>query len=149
MKKYGEHSNIPAAFLTEIIIVILFFALSAATVLTLFSQAKKTSDRAEAQSLAMFTAASCAEDLRTAKDMEAALLACYPGILRQGEAYTLPLDHEMLPAQEGEYRLAVNLYEETTPAGILQKAQIAIETDCGEELYALTTANYVHEEVRP
>ena len=149
MKKYGERSQTPAAFLVEIIIVILFFALSAATVLTLFSHAEKISDRAEEQSLAMFTAASIAEDVRTAQDMEAALLAACPGIQQEEGRYLLALNDEMMPEENGAYRLAVTLTRENTGAGILQKADIAILREAGEEVYSLTAAGYVHEEVRP
>lgn len=149
MKKYGGHSGLSMAFLTELLLVILFFALSAAAAMSLFSKAAETADKAEKLSLAMFAAASAAEDLRTADNMESALLESYPGAEKRDGRYLLPLDDEMLPAENGGYRLAVTLSEEDFGAGVLQRAEIAVETALGEELYSLTAAGYIPGEARP
>ena len=149
MRRQSAHSGLPGAFLIEIVIVILFFALSAGTILTLFGYAEKTSRKAEDLTSAMILAQSLAETLRTAEDMEEALLAEYPEMLRDGEDYVQPLDDEMLPASEGALWLCVHITREETAAGILSKAEIAIETALGEGLYTLTAAGYLPLEVLP
>lgn len=98
--------------LTELVIVILFFALSATVIIRLFISAYAVSDKSEYISAAVMETGNWAERLRAVDDMEALLLA-EGFILVEGEyvataesGLDLAIKLEVQPADGGSMNIA-------------------------------------------
>lgn len=99
--------------LVEIVIAVLFFALSATVILDMYAAAYAKSALAGAQSAATTDAQNLAEQLKTAEDWPSLLTGA--GFDAADGAYTLERDG---------YRLAVTANEENAGAGTLRTAEI-------------------------
>ena len=125
------------ALLVEILIAVLFFALSATTLLEVFVGAHTQSVRAEVTNEALFAAQNLADRLYSAEDAEA--LLTQDGFLKEENAWTLDC---------GAYALAVTLGEERAAGGAIRSAQVLAQY--GEDtLLSLPSVRYTPEEVRP
>ncbi len=130
----GHRAN---ALLVELLLVILFFMLSATTLVELFAGAKHKTIQARATNTAVMEAENLADDLYGADDPEA-VLQDY-GFTRQDESWIL---------EKGEYTLTVTGHEEAAEAGTLRIFTIAGSGD-GKDLFALPSARYLPKEVSP
>ncbi len=130
----GHRAN---ALLVELLLVILFFMLSASTLVELFAGAKHKTIQARATNTAVMEAENLADDLYRAEDPEA-LLQDY-GFTRQDESWIL---------EKEEYTLTVTGREEAAEAGTLRIFTIAGSGD-GKDLFALPSARYLPKEVSP
>lgn len=104
------------ALLVEILMAVLFFALSAAVILQVFATAHNLGNRAELQGTALNRAQNLAERLYAAEDMEALLAAeqfeiCGSGCWHRGEE---------------QFTLLVRTHDETTAAGTLKTATVSV-----------------------
>ena len=123
--------------LMELIIVILFFALSASVILQVFAAGYGQSGRTRRLDGALVTAQDWAERLSATDDMEQLLLDGGWQVQADG---TLRLD-----VQQG-VTLTAALSEERGDAGTLYRARI-VAADGDEEAFTLPVANYVPGEV--
>lgn len=123
--------------LVEILIVVLFFALSATTLLEVFVGARNQSVRAEITNEALFDAQNLADQLYSAQDAEALLAG--KGFTREQDAWRL---------KKGAYDLTVTLTEERLPGGVLRGARVCAQYG-GQTLLTLPGARYMPEEVTP
>ncbi len=121
----------------EILIAVLFFALSATTLLEVFVGARNQSVRAEVTNEALFAAQNLADRLYSAEDAEA--LLTQEGFVKGQDAWTLDC---------GGYALTVTLEEESVTGGALRSAQVSAQYR-GDTLLTLPGARYMPEEVRP
>ena len=126
-----------SALLVEIIIAVLFFALSATVILDVFATAYAQSTYAAACNAAMEEAQNCEEHIYASASPEQTLIE--DGFVANGDTWT----------REGEgYTLYVELGQEETGAGMLRTAEIRAMR--GErELLTLPCARYIPEEVAP
>ncbi len=105
------------ALLTELIIVILFFALTAVTALQLFVGANQKSQTNQSAQEAMLCATNWAEKLTGQTDPASLLLA-------SGFAQD---DSGLYSLREGEYMVQVSVTTEQKPAGVLMHASIVTQ----------------------
>ncbi len=132
----AKHNQL-RALLVEILIAVLFFALSATTLLEVFVGARNQSVRAEVTNEALFAAQNLSDRLYSAEDAEA--LLTQEGFLQEQDAWTLDC---------GDYALAVTLGEESVTGGTLRSARVSAQYG-DETLLTLPGARYTPEEVRP
>jgi len=130
----AKHMN---ALLVEIMMAVLFFALSAAVILELFAAGHNLSRQAEVLGSAAVHAQTLSEQLYAAEDMPALLKG-------QGFGYAESSWAKNFDA----YEIQVRLEEENTGAGEMQHALIRVLRD-GEELVNLPCVRYVSGEVTP
>jgi len=95
------------SLLTELVVVVLFFALSQAVILQVFAKAEQINSNAQIQNHAIIQAENVAETLAVSDNAEQALLSL--GFLRDGGVYTLT-------SAEG-YRLQAAVSRLSQPAG--------------------------------
>lgn len=130
MKK-GGHLN---ALLVEILIAVLFFALSATVILETFATSRSQTSRAGLVNAAMGAGQDLAERLYAAVD--AGGLLEEEGFAFGGDAWEKDF---------GEYRMRVQIDGEPTAAGMLRRMEVsALEGD--ESLFALPCSRYFPEE---
>ena len=115
--KSNNHSN---ALLVELLIVVLFFMISATVLLRIFADARFQSSRAELLAAATVQAQNIAEQLYAADDREALLPAL--GFSEQEDGWLLAGD---------DYTIRVVLSEEERTGGTLHLDRVRIEA--GEE----------------
>lgn len=125
--KSSNHSN---ALLIELLIVVLFFMISATVLLRLFADARMQSRKAEILADATVQAQNVAEQLYAADDREAKLLSL--GFAAQEGAYTL---------SEEEFTISVHLEKEDKPGGILFRDMVVIDLE-GETMLTLPCLRY-------
>ena len=125
------------ALLVELLLVILFFMLSATTIVELFAGAKHKTVQARATSEAIMEAQNIADDLYGAEDPEAVLQEL--GFTKNGDSWIL---------EEKEYTLTVTQQEEAAEAGTLRTFTISAAGD-GKDLYSLPSTRYLPKEVSP
>lgn len=130
----GRRAN---ALLVELLLVILFFMLSATTIVELFAGAKHKTVQARATSEAIMEAQNIADDLYGADDPDAVLKEL--GFSEGDGIWTL---------EETEYTLTVLQKEEETEAGILHTFTVSATGD-GKDLFSLPSTRYLPKEVSP
>lgn len=132
--KEGSRAN---ALLIELLLVILFFMLSAMTLVKIFGGAKLKSLEAQAMNHALQQSQNVAETLYGAGDSEAALEEM--GFRQDGESWVI----------DGEgYQLRVTAETEETDAGSLLTHKIT--GIMGEkEMFTLPESRYIPREVTP
>lgn len=126
------------AFLVEMTAVILFFALAATAVITLFVGADKRAKEAAALSGAVLAASSAAELVRTSASPEADFSARYGATQAEG-GYEAWLDPSFLPGGLQEYILRL----ECGRAGGMCEMTVSVMEKDGEELYSLSCARFM------
>lgn len=132
-----EKHNPFRALLVEILIAVLFFALSAPVLLEVFVGARNQSVRAEVTNQALLAAQNLADRLYVAETAEDILRQA--GFTEAGEDWTLEADG---------CALTVTLEEKRFPGGLLRSAGITAQYG-GETLFTLPCARYLPEEVAP
>lgn len=128
-------NNHLSTLLVEIMVAVLFFALSATVLLDMFVAARNQSMRAGICNEALAAAQNLADRLYAAADADALLQS--EGFAPEGGAWTLDC---------GRYSFTVTLEEEPTAAGTLRNATVAAQSG-GKLLLTLPCARYVPGEV--
>ena len=117
--------------LVELLIVLLFFALSQAIVVQVFARAQQVNRAADLLSRTLSTAENTAEVLAVSEDPAKALQQL--GFTASGGAYVLPV--------EGEYALNASILRAAQPAGML--TTVLLEGQRAEEtLFTLPACQY-------
>ncbi len=132
-----EKHNQLRSLLVEILIAVLFFALSATVLLEVFVGAHGKSDRAAAMNGALFAAQNLADTLCCAED--AAALLAREGFTEREDGWT---------RESGAYALTVTLGEERLAGGTMRRATVRAQYG-GETILTLPCARYQPEEVTP
>lgn len=133
------------AFLVEMIIVVLLFALSSTVVLMLFTKAHQRSEQSIALNESMLLLESAAEAIRAGKDANAAFLSLYPGAQSNMDGFFVRVNALGEPDMQGEYTLELSLSYEDGPVGRIENATLRAVKD-GECSYTLSVVNYVPKE---
>ena len=120
--------------LVEILIAVLFFALSATVVLDAFVIARSQSREAYVYNIALAQAQDVADSLYVGEDAEDVLAGA--GFARDGENWS---------RENEEFTLSVTLSEEATAAGVMRVAQVRAERG-GKAIFALPCSRYLPEE---
>ncbi|MBQ0136227.1 MAG: hypothetical protein KBS43_05785 [Oscillospiraceae bacterium] len=125
-------------FLMELIIVIMFFALSAAICMKVFSSAKVKTDLARNMTNASFAAESLAECYKAEKLDGTDLSKVYPYATDYNDVYTVYYDADWTMAKEfeGEYRATLVEHEEE----YYTQAKIVVYDKSGAELFSMDCA---------
>ena len=131
MAKGGRQS----ALLVEIVIAVLFFAMSATVILNVFAAAYRQSSYAGALSLSTEEAQNLAERLYLSDDPQAMLAG--EGFTQDGDTWRLSTD---------AYDMMVEFVSEQSDAGELRTANIVVER-AEETLIELPLARYIPREV--
>ena len=132
-----DRNNHLSTLLVEILIAVLFFALSATVLLEMFVASRSQSAYAGLCGEALCTAQNLADELYAADDAQALLTQA--GFALEDGVYTL---------EDGDYTLAVTLAERQTQAGALREAEVsALRGD--ETLIRLPCSRYVPGEEIP
>ena len=121
----------------EILIAVLFFALSATILLEVFVGARNQSLRAGITNEALFAAQNLADRLYCAEDAETLLTQA--GFSREKDAWTL---------NRGAYTLTATWEEERLLGGTLRSAKVCAQYG-DETLLTLPCTRYLPEEVGP
>ena len=130
-------SNQLNTLLVEIMIAVLFFALSATVILQTFVITRNQSRQAGIYDEALMLAQNMADELYVADDYTAVLQSA--GYAQEDEGWTLRMD---------EYYLRVTASEEEMAAGVMFSAEVrAFQAD--ELLLTLPCLRYVPGEVQP
>jgi type II secretory pathway pseudopilin PulG len=130
--KSGSRSN---ALLVELLIVVMFFMLSATVLLQVYATSSKQSNRAGLLTVALNEAQNVAERLYASDEPEDTLQAL--GFEKQGDVWRL--------AQE-DYSLQVTGETEKTESGTMYRHQVLAEKD-GETLVTLPVSRYQEEKL--
>ena len=131
MTKSGRQSSL----LVEIVIAVLFFAMSATVILNVFATAYRQSSYAGALSASTQEAQNLAERLYLSDDPQAMLAG--EGFVQEGDMWRMTT---------GAYDFAVELVSEQSDAGELRTANIAV-LRAEETLVELPLARYIPREV--
>ena len=123
------------ALLVEILIAVLFFALSSTVILEAFVAAREMSREAGVLNDALAEVQNWNAKLYAAEEIGAVLEE--EGFIAEGNAWT---------ADRGEYSLEVSVEEEAQEAGALRTAYIRAFT-AEEEMFAIPCVRYLSEEV--
>lgn len=123
------------ALLVEIMMAVLFFALSAVVILELFTAAHVRSSEARLSGDALGRVRNLTERLCAADDPEALL-----------ESEGFEAAEALWRMNAGEYVLTVDMDFEETAAGSMMRAEVAAEQD-GAQLILLPCAKYIPGEV--
>lgn len=130
MKKGKSNS-----LLMELLIVTLFFAISASVLVEVFAAAGNQNRRAEHLNVAQATAQDVADRLYAASDAEACLTEC--GFEQDGEIWVRADD---------PLEIQVTLHEEETEGGVMRRAEVrACEGE--DTLLTLPASRYLSGEV--
>ena len=125
-----KSTNRSNALLIELLIVVLFFMISATVLLQLFSSARSQSAKAELLSLATVQAQNIAEQLYASGDEEALLLS--KGFTKTENGWE---------KEEDGLLAVVSLAQEPTGSGILHTGTVSLSVD-GEILLSLPCTRY-------
>ena len=131
MAKGGRQSSL----LVEIVIAVLFFAMSATVILNVFATAYRQSSYAGALSASTQEAQNLAERLYLSDDPQAMLAG--EGFVQEGDMWRMTTD---------AYDVAVELVSEQSDAGELRTANITV-LRAEETLIELPLARYIPREV--
>lgn len=132
-----DRNNHLSTLLVEILIAVLFFALSATVLLEMFVASRSQSAYAGLCGEALCAAQNLADEVYAAEDAQAMLSQA--GFAQQDGVFTL---------ENGEYTLAVTFGERQTKAGALREAEVcALRGD--ETLIRLPCSRYVPGEAIP
>jgi len=118
--------------LIEMVVVILFFALSQTIVLQVFAKAQQVNRNAEILNHALMRAEDAAETLAVSDDAETALTEL---------GFTLNADEYRLADEEDGYRLVATVGRFTQPAGVLTTVELKAYRD-DTELFTLPASRY-------
>ena len=125
--KSGNRSN---ALLVELLIVVMFFMLSATVLLQVFSTTRSQSNRAGMLIEALNESQNVADRLYGAQDAEAALLEM--GFISQSGEWRL---------EKNGYTITVTASEKSAPNGVMNRFEVrAVQND--EALLTLPVARY-------
>lgn len=139
----GATARRSTAFLTELLIVILFFSVASAVTIRMFAAAHDTSAQSERLHSAVIEAQSVAEVLRVEKDATAALAFLYGNVTQQDELFVVQFDKSWQPvSSEGAYVLSVAQEDIAQAGGDMLTFEIHIATAQGETIYRLETGSY-------
>lgn len=130
----GSRAN---ALLVELLLVILFFMISAAIIVQVFADAKMKSRTAHITNASMMEAENLADELYHADNPEE--LLANQGFTSENGEWVL---------QRDEYLLKVTKQEEETGSGILRTYSIS-GMDGDKTLLTLPSARYIPKEVSP
>ncbi len=130
-----DKNNQSRALLVEILIAVLFFALSATTLLEVFVGARNQSLRAEIANEALFAAQNLSDRLYCAEDAESLLTQA--GFSREQDGWMLNC---------GAYALRVTWAEENYEGGTLRSAKVCAQAG-DETLLTLPCTRYLPKEV--
>ncbi|MEL7609928.1 MAG: hypothetical protein AAGU74_10515 [Bacillota bacterium] len=133
------------AFLIEMIIVVMLFALSSTVVLMLFTKAHQRSQQSIVLNESMLLLQSTAELIRAGSDAKAAFLSAYPEAQSAGDGFAVRVNVLGEPEEQGEYMLELSLSYEEGPAGRIENATLRALRDGGCS-YTLSVVNYVPKE---
>ena len=125
--KSGNHSN---ALPVELLIVVMFFMLSATVLLQVFSTARNQSNRAGMLIEALNETQSVADRLYIARDAEAALADM--GFSQQNNEWSL---------DKNGYTITVTASEESAPNGVMNRFEVRAVQNV-EALLTLPVARY-------
>ncbi|NLI21635.1 MAG: hypothetical protein GX418_08825 [Clostridiales bacterium] len=125
------------ALLIELVIALLFFALSQAIILRVFADAQTTNADARAMTRALAQAGNVAETLRVSEDAEATLRAF--GFQRR-EDERAQAGGYALQSADG-YLLTAAITRFSQPAGLLTTVRLSAWRD-GAELFSLPAVRY-------
>lgn len=139
--------------LIELILVILFFALSAVVLVQVFVKAKSMSDTSRASTLGLVTAQDLVEQLKAAPEEADRILSEASGWAREefygrvGCTYTAGYGEDMRPVQgEAAYEVRAVVWPEFYEAGTLYRIEVTVERVLDQEkITELVTARYVSE----
>lgn len=137
--------------LVELILVILFFALSSMILVQVFVKARAMSDTSRASTLGLVAAQDLIEQLKAAPQEAERILTAEEGwspetANENGQGYTAAYGADMKPVVTGEavYKVCVAISEESREAGILYRMSVTIDRIANEErITELSTAHYV------
>lgn len=144
--------------LVELILVILFFALSSVILVQVFVKARAMSDTSRAATLGLVAAQDLMERLKAAPGEADGILTEGEGWSREdlepgGRSYTAAYGEDMRPAaKEAAYEVQAVVWEEPGAAGMLFRIEVTVERLFDQERVAkLSTACYVsqRQEVTP
>ena len=136
-------------FLVELILVILFFALSTAAVLQLFMAANRQSERSELRTQALVEAQNMAERLRNTERPQTVLDKEGWSAVASGPStcYTRRYDRAFQPSGEGEIVLSVTVEQQNSEGGgTLLKMKVSVEDTAdngGRTLCSLDADRYL------
>ena len=123
--------------LVEIMIAVLFFALSSTVILETFVVTRNQSRLADVYNVALMEAQNIADKIYASDELEQTLEQA--GFTQDGDVWTFA---------EEIYNLRVTVAEEETDAGVLVNAEIsAVHQD--EAILTLPCSRYIPREVRP
>lgn len=123
--------------LVEIMIAVLFFALSSTVILETFVVTRNQSRLADVYNVALMEAQNIADKLYAADDVDETLKQA--GFTQDGDVWTYT---------EAIYNLRVTVTEEETAAGVLLNAEVsAVHQD--DAILTLPCSRYIPREVRP
>lgn len=132
--------------LLELILAILFFALSAAVLTQVFVKAKTMSDLSRAATLGLVVAQDLTERLKAAPWDAEKTLSAQDGWSKEegGGSYSAGYDADMRPtAGEAVYAAQVKVRPEPCAAGTLYRISVSIDRLFdGENIMRLTTSRY-------
>ena len=128
-------------FFIELIIALLFFALSAVAILQVFSAADTRQRTSTLTERSVICAQSIAEAFSVSGNIGFALSEVFgEGVQLDCEA--LMLDDEMRPSADGIVMLTTDVQQESSAAGTLKRLSICFSSN-GEQLFALSCAAYI------
>jgi type II secretory pathway pseudopilin PulG len=136
------------AFLLEMMINILVFAISCAVLVGLFGKAWQISRKTRMETGAAGEVMSLVETVKLrgaaaipyADNRSPGELVCYYNSRWQ------PLAAAQLPPVDAAFKISLTVITTQTPAGLLSEVQALAETTDGEELYRMATASYTPQE---
>ncbi len=142
--------------LMEIVVVLLFFSVSAVTTLQLFARASMIAHRSSAEARALIRCEDLAERLKAREDPGALLDedGNWQAVERRPDGFSaqMPLSSRMEPAQEGEvtYYMTVSGLRAQEAGGTLWEMRVTAQDAQGNKMIDLPVVRYDgKEEARP
>lgn len=142
--------------LMEIVVVLLFFSVSAVTTLQLFARASMIAHRSSAEARALIRCEDLAERLKASEDPGALLDedGNWQAVERRPDGFSaqMPLSSRLEPAQEGEvtYFMTVTGLRVQEAGGTLWEMRVTTQDAQGKKLIDLPVVRYDgKEEARP
>lgn len=133
------------AFLIEMIIVVLLFALSSTVVLVLFTKAHERSEQSIVLNESMLLLESTAEVIRAGNDAKATFLLAYPQAQSTTDGLLVRVNALGEQQAQGEYTIELSLTYEDGTTGRIENATLRALKN-GECSYTLSIVNYVSKE---
>lgn len=129
-------------FFAELIIVLLFFSISAAVILSVFAAADNKQKTASLTENSIICAQSLAECYSVNGDLSSSVALVFGEAFHSGEEVTLTLDEQMACSEDGAVQLSLaETVLSETEAGRLSQLEM-IFSYCETQLYTLTCTAY-------